>query len=143
MGWDLKSDRPIYSQLIEAIELKICSGVYPLGSKLQSVRDLAQEAAVNPNTMQRALTKLEEDGLLITHRTSGRFVTEDANMVKQLRNKIAKEEINQLFEKMKILGFEKKEILDVIASMLEEGENKWAIYWHVTTFQKCLVQRKP
>lgn len=124
MAWDLKSDRPIYSQLIEAIELKICSGVYPLGSKLQSVRDLAQEAAVNPNTMQRALTKLEEDGLLITHRTSGRFITEDANMVKQLRNKIAKEEINQLFEKMKILGFEKKEILAVIASMLEEGENK-------------------
>jgi DNA-binding transcriptional regulator YhcF (GntR family) len=124
MPWDLKSDRPIYSQLIEAIELKICSGVYPLGSKLQSVRDLAQEAAVNPNTMQRALTKLEEDGLLITYRTSGRVITEDANMVKQLRNRIAKEEINQLFEKMKILGFEKKEILAVIATMLEESENK-------------------
>lgn len=124
MPWDLKSDRPIYSQLIEAIELKICSGDYPLGSKLQSVRDLAQEAAVNPNTMQRALTKLEEDGLLNTHRTSGRFITEDANMVKQLRNKIAKEEINQLFEKMRILGFEKKDILAVIASMLEESENK-------------------
>jgi DNA-binding transcriptional regulator YhcF (GntR family) len=124
MPWDLKSDRPIYAQLVEVIELKICSGVYALGSKLLSVRDLAQEAAVNPNTMQRALTKLEEDGLLSTHRTSGRFVTEDANMVKQLRNKIAKEEINQLFEKMKTLGFEKKEILSVISTMLEESENK-------------------
>ncbi|AEV68196.1 GntR family transcriptional regulator [Acetivibrio clariflavus] len=124
MPWDLKSDRPIYPQLIEAIELKICSGVYPPGSKLKSVRDLAQEAAVNPNTMQRALAKLEEDGLIYTHRTSGRFVTEDANMVKQLRNKIAKEEINQLFQKMKILGFEKKEILDLISIMLEESDNK-------------------
>jgi len=124
MPWDLKSDRPIYPQLIEAIELKICSGVYPLGSKLKSVRDLAQEAAVNPNTMQRALAKLEEDGLIYTHRTSGRFVTEDANMVKQLRNKIAKQEINQLFQKMKILGFEKKEILDLISIMLEESDNK-------------------
>lgn len=108
MPWDLKSDRPIYAQLVEVIELKICSGVYELGSKLPSVRDLAQEASVNPNTMQRAMTKLEEDGLLRTNRTSGRFITEDANMVKQLRNRIAKEEINQLFEKMKILGFEKK-----------------------------------
>ncbi|WP_010244974.1 GntR family transcriptional regulator [Acetivibrio cellulolyticus] len=124
MPWDLKSDRPIYAQLVEVIELKICSGVYELGSKLPSVRDLAQEASVNPNTMQRAMTKLEEDGLLRTNRTSGRFITEDANMVKQLRNRIAKEEINQLFEKMKILGFEKKEILSVIATMLEESENK-------------------
>lgn len=74
--------------------------------------------------MQRALAKLEEDGLIYTHRTSGRFVTEDANMVKQLRNKIAKEEINQLFQKMKILGFEKKEILDLISIMLEESDNK-------------------
>jgi GntR family transcriptional regulator len=124
MSWDLKPDRPIYPQLIEAIELKICSGAYPLGSKLKSVRDLAQEAAVNPNTLQRALTKLEEDGLLITHRTSGRFVTEDANMVKQLKNKIAKEEIHQLFEKLKILGFEKEEILGVMTTMLEESDIK-------------------
>ena len=53
MPWELKPDRPIYTQLIEQIELKICSGVYPLGSKLPSVRDLAQEASVNPNTMQK------------------------------------------------------------------------------------------
>ena len=82
MPWDLKSDRPIYIQLIEEIQLRIFSGEYPPGSKLPSVRDIAQEASVNPNTMQRALSKLEEDGLVITHRTSGRTITEDVEMIK-------------------------------------------------------------
>ena len=85
MPWDLTSDRPIYAQIIEQMELKICSGVYPLGSKLPSVRDLAREASVNPNTMQRALSKLEESGLLYSVRTSGRYVTEDVNMIRKQR----------------------------------------------------------
>lgn len=120
MPWDLKSDRPIYSQLIEQIQLNIFSGVYPPGSKLPSVRDLAQEAAVNPNTMQRALAKLEEDGLIITHRTSGRSITEDANMVKLARSRLAQEQIAEFLEKMKLMGFEKQETLALITTMLEE-----------------------
>lgn len=119
MPWDLKSDRPIYTQLIEQLELKICSGVYPLGSRMPSVRDLAQEASVNPNTMQRALAKLEEDGLLITNRTSGRFVTEDVKMVEKVKNKLAQEQIREFLEKMKTLGFDRKDILDIIAKMSE------------------------
>lgn len=119
MAWNLQSDRPIYTQLIEQIELKICSGVYPLGSRLPSVRDLAQEASVNPNTMQRALSKLEEDGLLYTSRTSGRFVTEDAEMVKNTKNRLAQEHIQEFLERMTKLGFESNEILSIITSMLE------------------------
>lgn len=122
MSWDLKSDRPIYAQLIEQLELKICSGIYALGSKLPSVRDLAQEASVNPNTMQRALAKLEEDGLLYTNRTSGRFVTEDVKMVQKTKNKLAQEQIQEFLEKMKRLGFEQKDILNILASMLEEAK---------------------
>jgi GntR family transcriptional regulator len=120
MPWELKTDRPIYAQLIEQIELKICSGVYAPGSRLPSVRDLAQEASVNPNTMQRALAKLEEDGLLYTSRTSGRFVTEDENMVCKVKNKLAQEQARDFLEKMKRLGFENKEILSMIKTMLEE-----------------------
>lgn len=120
MSWDLKTDRPIYTQLIEQIQLKIFSGVYPLGSKLPSVRDMAQEAAVNPNTMQRALAKMEEDGLIITHRTSGRSVTEDARMVEMAKTKVAKEQIAEFLEKMKLMGFEQKEILTIINTMTEE-----------------------
>jgi len=120
MPWELKSDRPIYTQLIEHIELMICSGVYPLGSKLPSVRDIAQEAAVNPNTMQRALVKLEEEGLIITHRTSGRSVTEDARMVEMAKTKLAQEQISEFLGKMQLMGFEQKEILTIINKMVKE-----------------------
>ncbi len=120
MPWDLKSDRPIYTQLIEQIELKIFSGEYPPGTKLPSVRDIAQEASVNPNTMQRALAKLEEDGLVITHRTSGRYITEDIKMIKLAKNQLAKQQIAEFLEKMQLMGFEKQETLALLSNMLEE-----------------------
>ena len=120
MPWELKSDRPIYTQLIEQIELMIFSGAYPLGSRLPSVRDMAQEAAVNPNTMQRALVKLEEDGLIITHRTSGRSITEDASKVEMAKTKLAQEHILEFLKKMQLLGFEQKEILAIIDNMVKE-----------------------
>lgn len=120
MPWDFKSDRPIYTQLVEQIELMIFSAVYPPGSKLPSVRDMAQEAAVNPNTMQRALAKLEEDGLIITHRTSGRSITEDADMIKRAKTRLAQDQITEFLEKMQKLGFEQKEILSILTNMLEE-----------------------
>jgi len=122
MPWELKSDRPIYTQLIEQIELLIFSGVYPPGSKLPSVRDMAQEAAVNPNTMQRALAKLEEEGLIITHRTSGRTVTEDVKMIQRAKAKLAQEQVKEFLEKMQLMGFEKKEILAIIKDMIKEGQ---------------------
>lgn len=122
MSWDLKSDRPIYTQLIEQIELKIISGVYPLGSKLPSVRDMAQEAAVNPNTMQRALVRLEEDGLIITHRTSGRSVTEDAQMIERAKTKLAQEQIQEFLEKMQLMGFKQEDVLSIINDMIKEME---------------------
>jgi len=120
MPWVITPDRPVYTQLIEQIKLKICTGVYPAGSKLPSVRELAQEASVNPNTMQRALSKLEEDGLLYTHRTSGRFVTEDVNMIKQVKNQLAQEHIQNFLTKMAELGFDYDEILSIISSMVKE-----------------------
>lgn len=120
MPWELNADRPIYAQLIEQIELKICSGIYAPGSRLPSVRDLAREASVNPNTMQRALAKLEEDGLLYSTRTSGRFVTEDDSVIYQVKNKLAQEQIQDFLKKMKQLGFENKEILSMLKTMLEE-----------------------
>lgn len=122
MSWDLKSDRPIYLQLIEQIEIKICSGIFAPGSKLASVRELAQEAAVNPNTMQKALSMLEENGLLYTNRTSGRFITEDAKMIQQAKHKLAQDQISEFIEKMKSLGFDKKETLSIISTMLEEAK---------------------
>jgi GntR family transcriptional regulator len=122
VSWDLKSDRPIYSQLIEQMQIKICSGIFTPGSKLPSVRELAQEAAVNPNTMQKALSILEEDGLLYTNRTSGRFITEDAKMIEQAKHNLAQEQISEFLEKMKSLGFGNTETLSIISTMLEEAK---------------------
>ena len=123
MAWNLDSDRPIYAQLLERIQLQIVSGIYAPGDKLPSVRDLAAEASVNPNTMQKAFAELERSGLIETKRTSGRFVTEDKNMITQIRTQLAKEEINAFIAKMKELGFEKKDIITLLSAAAEEPEN--------------------
>ena len=120
MAWDLKPDRPVYTQLIEKIQLRIFSGEYPPGSDLPSVRDLANEASVNPNTMQRALAKLEEEGLIMTHRTKGRTVTEDSDIIKQAKNKLVRAHISEFLKKMQLMGFDKDEVLVLISEMLKE-----------------------
>lgn len=124
MSWDLQSDRPIYTQIIEQMELKISTGVYPPGTKLPSVRDLAQEASVNPNTMQRALAKLEENGLVYTNRTSGRFVTEDTEMIKQIRKRLVENHVNDFLTRMNQLGFENEDILSIITKLMEERKHE-------------------
>lgn len=120
MAWNLKSDRPIYSQLIEQIELMIVSGIYPAGAKLPSVRDMAGEASVNPNTMQRALAQLESEGLLFTQRTSGRFVTEDVAKIMETKNSLAMNLINEFIESMSNLGYDKSQTIFLIKSTAEE-----------------------
>ncbi len=120
MPWELQSDRPLYTQLVEQVELRILSGVYPPGSRLPSVRDMAQEAAVNPNTMQRALAQPEESGLLVSQRTTGRSVTEDEQMITEARERLAKEQIEQFLENMRKLGYEPEKTLGLINGMLKE-----------------------
>ena len=85
MAWALDSGRPIYAQIIERVQLDIITGHYKPGEKLPSVRELASEAAVNPNTMQKALSELEQSGLLYTQRTSGRFITEDTDLIHRMK----------------------------------------------------------
>ena len=119
MGWNLKSDRPIYAQLIEQIELMIVSGMDPPGAKLPSVRDLAADAAVNPNTMQRALSQLETDGLLYTQRTSGRYVTEDVDKIMQTKRSLAAGLVKEFLESMGRLGFDRQQAIE----LLQAGED--------------------
>lgn len=85
MAEQFDASRPIYAQLVERLKAKILAGTYPPGGHLDSVRDLAAAAGVNPNTMQRALAQLETEGLVRTERTAGRFVTEDTALIEQLR----------------------------------------------------------
>lgn len=121
MAWNLDSDRPIYAQILERIQMQIVAGIYQPGDKIPSVRELAAEAGVNPNTMQKALSELERSGLVITQRTSGRVVTEDMDMIKETRKQLAKEQVVDFVKKMKALGFEKK---DILAFVEETGGNE-------------------
>ena len=114
MQWNFDNSAPIYMQLVEGIKLRIITGLYPLGERIPAVRELAVEAGVNPNTMQRALQELERMGLLTAHRTSGRFVTEDAGMIRAARTELAGHHIKGFLEQMSMLGFGMEEILELI-----------------------------
>ena len=118
MEWKLTGDRPIWMQLSEQLARRIVTGTYPPGSRLPSVRELAAEAGVNPNTMQRALAQLEQDGLARADRTAGRTVTGDAAVIEQARLAYARVNIQLFFEAMADLGYDRQEALE----LLEEGE---------------------
>ena len=120
MSWNLDSSRPIYLQIVERVSLDIVAGKYLPGDKLPSVRDLAAEAGVNPNTMQKALSELERNGLVHSLRTSGRFITEDKDMIEQMREELATTQIQEFLNKMRQMGFEQKKVIQLIETMLKE-----------------------
>ena len=120
MPWNLSSDTPIYLQAADRIKLRILTGQYPPGSYIPSVRELAQEAAVNPNTMQKALALLESQGLLITHRTTGRRVTESAELIRCLRLDMAHSHIETCKQNLKALGFSEEEIQTMMRASEKE-----------------------
>ena len=116
MNWKFTTDRPLYAQIVEEIQKRILAGVYPLGSSMPSVRTLALEAAVNPNTMQKALADLESQELIHTQRTSGRSVTTNEELIMKLKERMALEYIEQYFEGMKSLGIEREAAAEMLAS---------------------------
>ena len=125
MQWQFSNDAPIYTQLIQHIKIGIVTGVFPPGERLPSVRDLATEAGVNPNTMQRALAELERDGLVFSQRTAGRFVTEDHTMIQTAKRGLAQRHIKTFLEAMLQLGFQREEILALLEQELgEEGRGR-------------------
>lgn len=124
MPWNLDDNRPIYLQLMERIQHDIISGVYQPGDKLPSVRDLALDAAVNPNTMQKALSELERGGLVYSHRTSGRFITDDSTLLKKIKTDLAQEYISTFLSQMRRLGLNDSETLEMIKETLGGGDNE-------------------
>lgn len=122
MAWNLDSNRPIYVQIAEQVQLDIISGIYQPGTKLPSVRELAAQAKVNPNTMQKALAELEHSGLVHSQRTSGRFITEDQGMIQQLKENLATSQIREFLEKMSCMGFQAQDTLLLIEKILKEEQ---------------------
>lgn len=116
---EFQSNIPIYIQLMDIIKMQIVSGKLKPGDKLSSVRDLAMEYGVNPNTMQKALGELEWEKLVYTVRTTGRYVTEDEELIHGLRKELAEMRISEFFSELKKLGYSKAEIRELLERYME------------------------
>lgn len=119
MEFKFDDHQPIYKQLVEQIKIGILTGQYPSGEKLPSVRELAVITKVNPNTIQRALLELENDGLITTRRTSGKFVTEDKAKLQKTQDEQAFMLVDKFLSDCAQLGMKQKDILKIIK---EKGE---------------------
>ena len=124
MSWEFQDHLPIYAQLMDTLKRRIITGRYLPGEKLPSVRELAAEAGINPNTVQRAFLELEREGLIYSQRTSGRFVTDDPDAIARARNTLASEQVRQYLSAMRALGFSQDEAAGLAAGMKEKEPNK-------------------
>lgn len=124
MEWQIDNNKPVYIQLVEQLKMKIISGEIELDSKLDSVRNLAAEAMVNPNTMQKALAELERQGFVYSKRTSGRFVTDDKALIDRERKNLVKDSVKASLETLINLGYTDEEIMRLIEEILKEGKHE-------------------
>lgn len=120
MAWEFNEKSPIYSQIAEHIKMQIVSQEIKSGDQLPTVRELAQEAGVNPNTMQRAFTELEREGMVFSQRTSGRFITEDNLLIGKIRQQVAKAELATFVNNMKKIGYKLDEITVALDHFIKE-----------------------
>ena len=127
MKWSFSNDLPIYAQLIEQIKTGVATGAFPRGERLPSVRDLAMEAGVNPNTMQRALAQLESEGLVYSQRTAGRFVTGDEERIGEMKRSLAHGHIRAFMAAMNSLSIDREEALALLEAEYrkETGEDEY------------------
>jgi len=123
MNWKFSGDRPVYQQIMAAVRGAILTGELMPGGKVPSVRDLAAEAQVNPNTMQRALTELEREGLLVGGGTSGRSVTENENILTAMRERILRDLAVECAEKFMVFGITPTQAAQLLLSLDDEKEN--------------------
>ena len=122
MNWKFSGDRPVYQQIISLIRGAILRGELPPGGKVPSVRDLAAEAQVNPNTMQRALTELEREGLLVSGGTSGRTVTQDAGILTSLREETLAELARECAERFAVFGVTPAQAAELLKRLEKKEE---------------------
>ena len=122
MDKNLQENMPIYVQIMNKVRESIASGELAPGELVPAIRELAAEFEVNPNTMQRALTELEREGLLLSRRTSGRFVTEDVEKIRCLKTELAEDAADKFKSEMARLGFTEQEIIDFFLKRCEKAE---------------------
>ena len=128
MDKNLQENMPIYMQIMNNVREAIASGELAPGERVASVRELAGEFEVNPNTMQRALNELEREGLLVSERTSGRFVTKDAALIGELKRRMASEAVDKFRREMAVLGYSEQEMMDFFLKRCESAPAKQMAY---------------
>ena len=114
MEWKLDDSRPIWPQLKEQLIIAIVAGRFQMGGSFPTVRELVEDAGVNRNTMQRALSELEHDGFVITNRTAGRTVTTDEGLVARMKEQIAMQNIEKFIREMEAIGYDADDIVKMI-----------------------------
>ena len=119
MEWNFDENTPIYLQIIEQIKKCIATGELQADEKLPAVRELAVTAGVNPNTMQKALSELEREGLVFSQRTAGRYITEDKEKISELRRTLAQDQIDWFITKMSQLGFTAEEAIEQLRKHID------------------------
>ncbi|MBO7136206.1 MAG: GntR family transcriptional regulator [Spirochaetaceae bacterium] len=124
MKFQFDTNSPIYLQIVESFKSSILSGELAPNSKVLPVRDLALEAGVNPNTMQKALAELERLELVRTERTSGRFITDNNGQIEKMRKEVADAEIKSFIQRMEKLGYDKKSLFELIEKALKQEEQE-------------------
>ena len=122
MKFEFDNNIPIYIQLVEQLKIYIISGSILPGERIPSVRDLALQTKVNPNTMQKALSELEGLKLIYTERTNGKFVTTDKGLIDKYKKAYAKELSNKYFASMESIGFNKEEVMEYLTKI--EGDKR-------------------
>lgn len=120
MAWSFTSDRPVYLQIAERIRRSVLSGEYPPGGQIPSVRQLALEAAVNPNTVQHAFSDLENEGIILSRGTQGRFVTEDRQVIEQCRQEIAMDCVRDFLRDLTQLAIQPEQAITMIKEVVNE-----------------------
>ncbi len=120
MKFVFDDDKPIYKQLVDQLKIRIVTGEYQLGERIPSVRDLSMIIKVNPNTIQRALLELENDGLINTKRTSGKFVTTDKKKIEKVKEELSKESIKRFLADMKLLNLSKAKVIRYLEEIEED-----------------------
>ena len=117
MDYIFDNERPIYVQLVEKLRIEIVSGKLKLGERIPSVRELALTTRVNPNTMQKALAELENEGLIYTERTNGKFVTHNKELIEKVKRKLAEEKVNNYINDMKNIGITYEEAVQYLQEL--------------------------
>lgn len=118
MAWSFTADRPVYIQIADRIKKSVLSGQYKAGEQIPAVRQLALEAAVNPNTVQHAFTELEDEGLIISQGTQGRFVTEDTAVIQAVRKDMALHIARTFMKEMDQLSVPQEEVMELIREVM-------------------------